>query len=144
MSVSFVSLRSARVHLQTNIFIFKKVVEGHCNIAYQIYCKIVVSKEICLYYVTLHIGFSSILMSYSFENLCLACLACFPDPPKKGPRTQAMLVKLQDFPLLPHSSVPNFVSLHYSGFYRCTTRIVSMLLCRKSFDLIFDVSKLDT
>ena len=35
MSVSFVSLRSTRVHLQNNIFILGKVMENHCDMAYQ-------------------------------------------------------------------------------------------------------------
>ena len=33
MSVSFVSLQSTRVHLQSNIFIFRKGVETHCDMA---------------------------------------------------------------------------------------------------------------
>ena len=52
-SVSFVSLRSSRVHLQNNTFILRKVVESLCDMAYQNYCKIVISKEVCLHYVTL-------------------------------------------------------------------------------------------
>ena len=53
MSVSFVSLRSSRVHLQNNTFILRKTAESLCDMAYQKYCKIVISIEICLHYVTL-------------------------------------------------------------------------------------------
>ena len=53
MSVSFVSLRSSRVHLHNNTFILRKVVENLFDMAYQKYCKIVISKEVCLHYVTL-------------------------------------------------------------------------------------------
>ena len=35
MSVSFVSLRSSRVHLQNNTFILRKIVENLCDMAYQ-------------------------------------------------------------------------------------------------------------
>ena len=52
-SVSFVSLRNTRVYLQKNTFILRKVVENHCDMAYQKCCKIAVSKEGCLHYVTL-------------------------------------------------------------------------------------------
>ena len=34
MSVSFVSLRSSRVHLQNNTFILRKIVENLCDMAY--------------------------------------------------------------------------------------------------------------
>ena len=53
MSVSFVSLRSTRVHLRNNTFILRKIVENHCDMAYQKHCKIVISKEVCLHCVTL-------------------------------------------------------------------------------------------
>ena len=52
MSVSFVSLRSSRVHLQNNTFILRKTVEGLCDMADQKYCRIVISKEVSLHYVT--------------------------------------------------------------------------------------------
>ena len=52
MSVSFVSLRNTRVHLQNNTFILRKVVENHCDMACYKYCKIVASKEVCLHCVT--------------------------------------------------------------------------------------------
>ena len=39
MSVSFVSLRSTRVHLQNNTFILRKTVESLCDMAYQEDCK---------------------------------------------------------------------------------------------------------
>ena len=53
MSVSFVSLRSSRVHLQNNTFILRKAGESLCDMADQKYCKIVISKEVCLHCVTL-------------------------------------------------------------------------------------------
>ena len=53
MNVSFVSLRSSRVHLQNNTFILRKVVEYLYDMAHQKCCKIVVSKDVCLQYVTL-------------------------------------------------------------------------------------------
>ena len=53
MSVSFVSLRGSRVHLQNNTFILRKIVENLSDMAYQKYCKIVISKEVCLHCVTL-------------------------------------------------------------------------------------------
>ena len=53
MSVSVVSLRSTGVHLINIAYILRKVVENHCDMADQKYCKIVVSKEVCLHYVTL-------------------------------------------------------------------------------------------
>ena len=53
MNVSSVSLQNSRVHLQNNTFILRNVVENHCDMAYQNYCKIVISKEVCLQYVTL-------------------------------------------------------------------------------------------
>ena len=53
MSVWFVSLKNLRVHLQNNTYILRKVVENVCDMYYQKYCKIVVSKEVCLQYVTL-------------------------------------------------------------------------------------------
>ena len=40
------------LRLENNTFIVRKVVENHCDMAYQKYCKIVVSKEVCLHYVT--------------------------------------------------------------------------------------------
>ena len=43
-SVLVVSLRSARVHLQNNTFILRKVVENHCDKADQKYCKIMFRK----------------------------------------------------------------------------------------------------
>ena len=46
MSVSFVSLRRSRVHFQNNAFILRKIMENHCDMADQKYCKIVVSKEV--------------------------------------------------------------------------------------------------
>ena len=52
MSISLDSLRSSRVHLQNNTFILRKKVENLGDLAYQKYCKIVISKELCLYYVT--------------------------------------------------------------------------------------------
>ena len=53
------SLRSTSVHLRNNTFILRKVVENLYDMAYQKYCKIVVSKESCLHYVTLPFeGFS--------------------------------------------------------------------------------------
>ena len=42
---------NARVHLQNNTFILRKVVENLRDIDYQEYCEIVVSKEVCLDYV---------------------------------------------------------------------------------------------
>ena len=51
--VAFVSPCSRRVHLQNDTFILRKEVENHWYMAYQNYCKIVVSKEVCLNYVTL-------------------------------------------------------------------------------------------
>ena len=53
MSEKFVSLRSTSVHFRNNTFFLRKVVETHCDMPYQKYCKIVVSKEFCLHYVTL-------------------------------------------------------------------------------------------
>ena len=53
MSVSVGSLRSTRVHLRDSTFILRKVVENHCDMAYQKYCEIVVTKEVCLHYVPL-------------------------------------------------------------------------------------------
>ena len=53
MSVSFVSLQSSRVHLQSGTVILGNIVEDLCDTAYQKYCKIVISKEVCLHYVTL-------------------------------------------------------------------------------------------
>ena len=52
MSVSFVSLQRLRAHLQNNTFILRKIVENLCDMAYQKHCKIVVSKEVCLHYMT--------------------------------------------------------------------------------------------
>ena len=40
-------------YLQKYTFILRKVEESRCDMAYQKYCKIVVSKEVCLHYVTL-------------------------------------------------------------------------------------------
>ena len=53
MSVSFVSLRSSRVRLQNSTVILRNIVEDPCDTAYQKYFKIVISKEVCLHYVTL-------------------------------------------------------------------------------------------
>ena len=53
MSVSFVSLQSSRVRLQNSTVILRNIVEDLYDTAYQKYCKIVISKEVCLYYVTL-------------------------------------------------------------------------------------------
>ena len=53
MSVSFVSLRSTRVHLQNTTLILRKVVENQCDMTYQKYRKIIVSNEVCLHYMTL-------------------------------------------------------------------------------------------
>ena len=53
MSVSFVSLQSSRVHLQSSIVILRNTVEDFCDTAYRKYCKIVISKEACLHHVTL-------------------------------------------------------------------------------------------
>ena len=53
MSVSFVSLQSSRVHLQSSTVLLRKIVEDLCDTAYQKYCKSVISKEVCLHYVTL-------------------------------------------------------------------------------------------
>ena len=53
MSVSFVSLRSSRAHLQNSTVILRNIVEDLCDTAYQKCCKIVISKEVCLHYVTL-------------------------------------------------------------------------------------------
>ena len=36
-----------------NTFMLRKIVENLCDMAYKKYCKIVVSKEVCLHYVTL-------------------------------------------------------------------------------------------
>ena len=36
-----------------NTFIFRKIVENLCDMAYQKYCQIVILKEVCLHYVTL-------------------------------------------------------------------------------------------
>ena len=47
MSVSFVSLRITRVHLQNNTFIFEKNSGNHCDMADQKYYQIVVAKEVC-------------------------------------------------------------------------------------------------
>ena len=43
-------LRSSRVHLESNIFILRKIVENLCDMAYQKFYKIVISK-VCLHYV---------------------------------------------------------------------------------------------
>ena len=51
-SASFVSLGNKGVHLQNNTFILRKVVENLCDMAYQKYCKIFVSQEVCLYDMT--------------------------------------------------------------------------------------------
>ena len=51
MNVLFVSLRSSRVHLQNNTIILRKTGESLCDMADQKYCKIFISKEICLHYV---------------------------------------------------------------------------------------------
>ena len=53
MSVSFVSLQSSRVHLQSSTVILRNIVEDLCAMAYKKYCKIIISKEVCLHYVTL-------------------------------------------------------------------------------------------
>ena len=53
MSVSFVSRQSSRVHLQNSTVILSNIVEDLCDKASQKYCKIVISKEVCLHYVTL-------------------------------------------------------------------------------------------
>ena len=53
MSVSFVSLQSSRVHLQSSTVKLGNIVEDLCDTAYQKYFKIVISKEVCLHYVTL-------------------------------------------------------------------------------------------
>ena len=53
MSVSFVSLQSSRVHLQNSTVILRNIIEDLCDTADQKYCKIVISKEVCLHYVTL-------------------------------------------------------------------------------------------
>ena len=53
MSVLFVSLQSSRVHLQNSTVILVNRVEDLCDTPYQKYCKIVISKEVCLHYVTL-------------------------------------------------------------------------------------------
>ena len=52
LSVLFVSLRNSRVDIQTNTFILRKGGENLCDMAYQKYCKIVVSKEVCCHYMT--------------------------------------------------------------------------------------------
>ena len=52
MSVSFVSLRSSRVHLQNSTVILKNIAKDLCDTAYKKNCKIVILKEVCLYYVT--------------------------------------------------------------------------------------------
>ena len=52
MSVSFVSLRNSRVHLQINTFILRNVVLNLCDDACRKFCKIVISKEVCLHHAT--------------------------------------------------------------------------------------------
>ena len=49
MNVSLASRRSSRVRLQNRTFILRKVVENLCDMAFQKYCKIVVSKDVCLF-----------------------------------------------------------------------------------------------
>ena len=53
MRVSFVSLQGSKVCLQNSTVILRNIVEDLCDMAYQKYCKIVISKEVCLHYVTL-------------------------------------------------------------------------------------------
>ena len=53
MRVSFVSLQSSRVCLQNSTVILRNIVEDLRDTAYQKYCKIVISKEVCLQYATL-------------------------------------------------------------------------------------------
>ena len=48
MSVSFVSLQSSRVRLQNSTVILRNIVEDLGDTACQKYCKIVISKEVCL------------------------------------------------------------------------------------------------
>ena len=48
MSVSFVSSQRSRVHLQSSTVILRNIVEDICDMAYQEYCKIVISKEVFL------------------------------------------------------------------------------------------------
>ena len=50
ISVSFVSLQSSRVRLRNITVILRNIVEDICD---QKCCKIVISKEVCLHYVTL-------------------------------------------------------------------------------------------
>ena len=52
MSVSFLSLQGSRARLQNSTVILRNVVEDLCDTAYQKYCKIIISKEVCLRYVT--------------------------------------------------------------------------------------------
>ena len=49
MSVSFASLRSTRVYVQNSTFILRKILKNPCDLAYQIYCEIVISKEVRLH-----------------------------------------------------------------------------------------------
>ena len=53
MSVWFISLENSRVHLRNNTYILRKVVENLCDTDYQKSWKIIVSKTVCLHYVTL-------------------------------------------------------------------------------------------
>ena len=69
MSVSFVSLRSTRVHLQINT---RKVVENHCDITFKKYCKVVVSKEVCSHDVTLPLNLSILIIKqYLFHTFVI-------------------------------------------------------------------------
>ena len=70
MNVSFVSLRSTRVHLQNNTFVLRKEVESHCDMAFQKYYKIGVSKEVCLHYVTLPFKVSAVKQKIQTKSLC--------------------------------------------------------------------------
>ena len=47
-----------------NTFILRKTVENLCDMAYQKYCKIVISKEVCLHYVTIGVFFPSKLETF--------------------------------------------------------------------------------
>ena len=71
MSVSFVPLRNSRVHLPNNTFILRKVVENLCDRNYQKYCKVVVSKEVCLHHVTLSLWIETTKPSGMAESLWL-------------------------------------------------------------------------
>ena len=82
---------STRGHLQNNTFILRKVLENHYDMAYQKYCKIVVSKEVCLHYVTLTLSFhlNTIVccterkdkLQYKFIKVTLNDLKILPDLP---------------------------------------------------------------